>query len=164
MSKKMKKCPACGYTADNVFICPECSDVGMEEILPYHYGPQFEHGGDMIRVSTPHVMKSNAGHYVGAICETVDGEMKGLIEPFERFTPYLTQEDAEKYVADWKKTDPEIFNCIRVMQDTHGYYVGDNTTHISHGYMSEKLAEFYLSSLTSDEDTADESNVHSGRA
>ena len=47
--------------------------------------------GTEMPVSEPIVMASAAGWYVGKICKT-----DGFIEPFDRFTEYMTQEEAQK--------------------------------------------------------------------
>ena len=47
--------------------------------------------GETMKVSEPIVMASAAGWYVGKICKT-----DGFIEPFDRFTEYMTQEEAQK--------------------------------------------------------------------
>jgi hypothetical protein len=45
--------------------------------------------GETMKVSEPIVMASAAGWYVGSICEGEYG-----IEPFDRYTYYMTQEEA----------------------------------------------------------------------
>ena len=47
--------------------------------------------GEEMEVSEPIVMASAAGWYVGKICRT-----DGFVEPFDRFTEYMTQEEAQK--------------------------------------------------------------------
>ena len=47
--------------------------------------------GETMKVSEPIVMASAAGWYVGKICKT-----DGFIEPYDRFTEYMTQESAQK--------------------------------------------------------------------
>ena len=45
--------------------------------------------GEMMEVSEPIVMASAAGWYVGAIDKS-----EGFIQPYDRYTDYMTQEDA----------------------------------------------------------------------
>ena len=47
--------------------------------------------GTEMPVSENIVMASAAGWYVGKICRT-----DGFVEPFDRFTEYMTQEEAQK--------------------------------------------------------------------
>ena len=47
--------------------------------------------GEMMEVSEPIVMASAAGWYVGAICKE-----DGFIQPYDRYTEYMTQESAQK--------------------------------------------------------------------
>ena len=60
-------------------------DINFEKINSY---------GEMIEVSEPIVMASAAGWYVGAICK--DPDCGGMVVPFDRYTDYMTQEDAQK--------------------------------------------------------------------
>ena len=57
-------------------------DINFEKINSY---------GEMIEVSEPIVMASAAGWYVGAICKE-----DGFIQPYDRYTEYMTQESAQK--------------------------------------------------------------------
>ena len=50
--------------------------------------------GTWMPVSEPIAMASAAGWYVGAICK--DPDCDGMIVPFDRYTDYMTQEDAQK--------------------------------------------------------------------
>ena len=50
--------------------------------------------GTWMPVSEPIVMASAAGWYVGAICK--DPDCDGMIVPFDRYTDYMTQENAQK--------------------------------------------------------------------
>ena len=50
--------------------------------------------GTEMPVSEPIVMASAAGWYVGAICK--DPDCDGMIVPFDRYTDYMTQENAQK--------------------------------------------------------------------
>ena len=50
--------------------------------------------GTEMPVSEPIVMASAAGWYVGAICK--DPDCGGMVVPFDRYTDYMTQEDAQK--------------------------------------------------------------------
>ena len=50
--------------------------------------------GETMKVSEPIVMASAAGWYVGAICK--DPDCGGMIVPFDRYTDYMTQENAQK--------------------------------------------------------------------
>ena len=50
--------------------------------------------GEWIEVSEPIVMASAAGWYVGAICK--DEDCGCMIVPYNRFTEYMTQEEAQK--------------------------------------------------------------------
>ena len=50
--------------------------------------------GTEMPVSEPIVMASAAGWYVGAICK--DPDCGGMIVPFDRYTDYMTQENAQK--------------------------------------------------------------------
>ena len=49
--------------------------------------------GEMMEVSEPIVMASAAGWYVGAICK--DEECGGMIVPYDRYTEYMTKEQAQ---------------------------------------------------------------------
>ena len=60
-------------------------DINFEKINSY---------GEMIEVSEPIVMASAAGWYVGAICK--DPDCDGMIVPYNRYTDYMTQENAQK--------------------------------------------------------------------
>ena len=59
-------------------------DINFEKINSY---------GEMIEISEPIVMASAAGWYVGAICK--DEECGGMIVPYDRYTEYMTQEQAQ---------------------------------------------------------------------
>ena len=50
--------------------------------------------GETMKVSEPIVMASAAGWYVGAICK--DPDCDGMIVPYNRYTDYMTQENAQK--------------------------------------------------------------------
>ena len=50
--------------------------------------------GTEMPVSEPIVMASAAGWYVGAICK--DPDCGGMVVPFDRYTDYMTQENAQK--------------------------------------------------------------------
>ena len=50
--------------------------------------------GTEMPVSDPIVMASAAGWYVGAICK--DPDCGGMVVPFDRYTDYMTQENAQK--------------------------------------------------------------------
>ena len=50
--------------------------------------------GTWMPVSEPIVMASAAGWYVGAICK--DPDCDGMIVPYNRYTEYMTQENAQK--------------------------------------------------------------------
>ena len=52
--------------------------------------------GTEMPVSEPIVMASAAGWYVGAICK--DPDCDGMIVPFDRYTDYMTQESAQKWL------------------------------------------------------------------
>ena len=60
-------------------------DIKFEKINSY---------GEWIEVSEPIVMASAAGWYVGAICK--DPDCDGMIVPYNRYTDYMTQENAQK--------------------------------------------------------------------
>ena len=47
--------------------------------------------GEEIELSEPIVMASAAGWYVGKVCEE-----DGFVQPYDRFTEYMTQEEAQK--------------------------------------------------------------------
>ena len=49
--------------------------------------------GETMKVSEPIVMASAAGWYVGAICK--DEECGGMIVPYDRYTEYMTKEQAQ---------------------------------------------------------------------
>ena len=51
------------------------------------------------RVSKVKVMHSNAGYYIGTDCEHTSGDCKGLVEPYERMSPYMSEYEANKYVV-----------------------------------------------------------------
>ena len=50
--------------------------------------------GTEMPVSEPIVMASAAGWYVGAICK--DPDCGGMVVPYDRYTDYMTQENAQK--------------------------------------------------------------------
>ena len=50
--------------------------------------------GTWMPVSEPIVMASAAGWYVGAVCK--DPDCGGMIVPYNRYTDYMTQENAQK--------------------------------------------------------------------
>ena len=56
--------------------------------------------GEEMMISEPIVMASAAGWYVGKICKESGFEdfetHGGFVEPFDRFTEYMTQEEAQK--------------------------------------------------------------------
>ena len=66
-------------------------DINFEKINSY---------GEMIEVSEPIVMASAAGWYVGKVCRE-----DGFVQPYDRFTEYMTQESAQKCL--------ESFNCFK---------------------------------------------------
>ena len=47
--------------------------------------------GEEMEVSEPIVMASAAGWYVGKVCKE-----DGFVQPYDRFTEYMTQEEAQK--------------------------------------------------------------------
>ena len=47
--------------------------------------------GETMKVSEPIVMASAAGWYVGKVCRE-----DGFVQPYDRFTEYMTQEEAQK--------------------------------------------------------------------
>ena len=55
--------------------------------------------GQEMPVSDPIVMASAAGWYVGAICK--DPDCDGMIVPFDRYTDYMTQENAQKCLGSF---------------------------------------------------------------
>ena len=55
--------------------------------------------GTEMPVSEPIVMASAAGWYVGAICK--DPDCGGMIVPFDRYTDYMTQENAQKCLGSF---------------------------------------------------------------
>ena len=57
-------------------------DINFEKINSY---------GEMMEVSEPIVMASVAGWYVGKVCRE-----DGFVQPYDRFTEYMTQEEAQK--------------------------------------------------------------------
>ena len=50
--------------------------------------------GTWMPVSEPIVMASAAGWYVGSVCK--DPDCGGMVVPFDRYTDYMTQENAQK--------------------------------------------------------------------
>ena len=52
--------------------------------------------GTWMPVSEPIVMASAAGWYVGAVCK--DPDCGGMIVPYNRYTDYMTQENAQKCI------------------------------------------------------------------
>ena len=46
--------------------------------------------GETMKVSEPIVMASAAGWYVGKVCKE-----DGFVQPYDRFTEYMTQEQAQ---------------------------------------------------------------------
>jgi hypothetical protein len=57
---------------------------------------QVESCGDMIVISTPLVMKSAAGWYIGRLCKIMSGDMKDLQEPYDRLSDYMSYNRAIK--------------------------------------------------------------------
>ena len=47
--------------------------------------------GEEMMISEPIVMASAAGWYVGKVCKE-----DGFVQPYDRFTEYMTQEEAQK--------------------------------------------------------------------
>ena len=64
--------------------------------------------GTWMPVSEPIVMASAAGWYVGAICK--DPDCDGMIVPYNRYTDYMTQENAQK--------------CLDTPTEQGGFYEG----------------------------------------
>ena len=64
--------------------------------------------GETMKVSEPIVMASAAGWYVGAICK--DPDCDGMIVPYNRYTDYMTQENAQK--------------CLDTPMEQGGFYEG----------------------------------------
>ena len=64
--------------------------------------------GTEMPVSDPIVMASAAGWYVGAICK--DPDCDGMIVPYNRYTDYMTQENAQK--------------CLDTPMEQGGFYEG----------------------------------------
>ena len=64
--------------------------------------------GTEMPVSEPIVMASAAGWYVGAICK--DPDCDGMIVPYNRYTDYMTQENAQK--------------CLDTPMEEGGFYEG----------------------------------------
>ena len=61
-------------------------DIKFEKINSY---------GEWIEVSEQIVMASAAGWYVGKVCRDYY-EGGGFVQPYDRFTEYMTQESAQK--------------------------------------------------------------------
>ena len=59
-------------------------------------------------VSEPIVMASAVGWYVGAVCK--DPDCGGMIVPYNRYTDYMTQENAQK--------------CLDTPMEQGGFYEG----------------------------------------
>ena len=59
-------------------------------------------------ISEPIVMASAAGWYVGTICK--DPDCGGMIVPYNRYTDYMTQENAQK--------------CLDTPMEQGGFYEG----------------------------------------
>ena len=55
--------------------------------------------GTEMPVSENIVMASAAGWYVGAVCK--DPDCGGMVVPFDRYTDYMTQEDAQKCLGSF---------------------------------------------------------------
>ena len=64
--------------------------------------------GTWMPVSEPIVMASAAGWYVGAVCK--DPDCGGMIVPYNRYTDYMTQENAQK--------------CLVTPMEQGGFYEG----------------------------------------
>ena len=64
--------------------------------------------GTEMPVSENIVMASAAGWYVGAVCK--DPDCGGMIVPFDRYTEYMTQENAQK--------------CLDTPMEQGGFYEG----------------------------------------
>ncbi len=64
--------------------------------------------GTEMPVSEPIVMASAAGWYVGAVCK--DPDCGGMIVPYNRYTDYMTQENAQK--------------CLDTPMEQGGFYEG----------------------------------------
>ena len=62
--------------------CEKNKDIKFDKINVY---------GEMMEVSEPIVMASAAGWYVGKVCRE-----DGFIQPYDRFTEYMTQEENQK--------------------------------------------------------------------
>ena len=64
--------------------------------------------GTWMPVPEPIVMASAAGWYVGAVCK--DPDCGGMIVPYNRYTDYMTQENAQK--------------CLDTPMEQGGFYEG----------------------------------------
>ena len=66
-------------------------------------------------ISEPIVMASAAGWYVGSIDKS-----EGFIQPYDRYTDYMTQEDAEKTLAEtemfWGVTGEPVLKFDYIMK------------------------------------------------
>ena len=59
--------------------------------------------GTEMEVSEPIVMSSAAGWYVGAVCRE-----DGMIQPFDRYTHYMEQSDAETELFSSNNFESEV--------------------------------------------------------
>ncbi len=61
------------------------------EDIEFNKSPADVDGSTYMEISEPIVMASAAGWYVGKVCKE-----DGFVQPYDRFTEYLTQEEAQK--------------------------------------------------------------------
>ena len=67
-------------------LAKKIKDIKFEKVNVY---------GEMMEVSEPIVMASAAGWYVGKVCRDYY-EGGSFVQPYDRFTEYMTQESAQK--------------------------------------------------------------------
>ena len=65
-------------------------DIKFNKVNVYSHN-HCDFGGEEMEVSEPIVMASAAGWYVGKVCKE-----DGFVQPYDRFTEYMTQEEAQK--------------------------------------------------------------------
>lgn len=93
----------------------------MKEIV---FGKMYVYG-EVMEVSQPLAMSSNAGWYCGAICKGEYG-----VEPFDRYTGYMTKEEAIKVAKEMKdvwdeneatanKVEDEFYDVLKVEGELH---------------------------------------------
>ena len=67
----------------------------------------FAEGLEILFVSPFTVMGSEAGYYIGQVCNEYDWDLEFWIpQPYSKNTDYMSKEDAIRTLERWEKEDP----------------------------------------------------------